>query len=462
MNVPPGAFRVWLGRIAWGLVLLIPLTGLLLVLLMLSAESRALDHSRTVGMAAQSILASGMRAFDPESVPGAIHALSVSTGSRVVLLREDGTPAYSDTRALDHLKAYVQIPDSWRKAAHSPELFLWPPPGVPGRLPHEVDRVFSQHFAGIVANKAGQASPLAMDGGFAAIVEAIPNRPSCARCHGFDKEVLGHWVVISRVEPVANREGVLLWGFWPLALINQKFLLGSTLALAVSSVFFVSILETWSIRRGYKAMMPRKASSGKGKKKEEGREESPGGGQPDLPALQEEATQSDWQELSRRIDILDQSILALVNEVPRSGILQGTPEKEAVAVRVALSSDLADWSDRFEMALQDLESLPATTDPVFLRFLERARELRAQAISYADTAASEPREETSGPLKAPFFEALTEDQKEWTDRLRAVLGHLHAEIRAMAGVAKAGVSRTDSFKDAPPASVSKSPPPAPK
>ena len=42
---------------------------------------------------------------------------------------------------------------------------------------------------------------------------------------------------------------------------------------------------------------------------------------------------------------------------------------------------------------------------------------------------------------------MTDEQKDWTDRLRAVLGHLHAEVRAMEGVTKTGMNRTEPPKE---------------
>jgi FtsZ-binding cell division protein ZapB len=450
--VPPGAFRIWLGRLSWGLVLLFPLGGFVLVLLMIAAENRGLERSRTVMNAANSILSSAMIEKKPESVPLAIKHLGEATHTTIVLLRNDGSSAYADRRVLDRLKTYTPIPDDWKQAIHSPDLFLWPPAGLPGRLSREIDRVFSLRSAHLVADNHGEASPLALKGGYAAWVQAIPNKPSCASCHGFDKEVLGHWVTVSRVDAVVNRRGTALWGFWPLPSINQQFLFLSTAGLSVFAVFLVSVLETWTLRRGYRALVAKKNPPGK--KGDEGKEiEGAGGGliaDPD----QRPVSHGDWEELHQRLEMLDQSILALVEEIPRSGVLPGSRSDNVISIQTSLSEMLSDWSDRFEMALQELESHPATeSDPVLSRFIEKAREFRSQAVSFADTAQeSEAQEKTQGILKAPFFESLTEEEKEWTDRLRAVLGHLHAEIRAMEGVTKSGKARSESPKQETPQS----------
>ena len=444
MSVPPGAFRIWLGRLLWGLVVLVPLAGFVFVLLMISAQIRGLDHSKTVLNAADSLLTEAMLSKSPESLPNAIRHLSGSTSTTVVLLRNDGSSAYSDMRVLNRLKTYAIIPDEWRKAIHSPDLFLWPPPALPGRLSHEIDRVYSMRSARLLADNHGQASPLALTGGYAAWIRAIPNKPSCASCHGFDKEVLGHWVAISRVDSVLDRRGTVLWGFWPLPLFNQTFLFASVAGLAVFAVLLVSVMETWSIRRGYRALTAKKKIPGK--KEGPGKGETGSGDEEISVGSSGLASRGDWEDLHQRIDRLDHSILALVDEIPRAGVQPRSPEED-LSVQNSLSDLLSEWSDRFEMALQELESHPAcASDPLLSRFIAKARESREQAVSYVDIAAAETPEKTYGLLKAPFFDALSEDQKDWTDRLRAVLGHLHAEVRAMGGVSREEVAKTDAEK----------------
>ena len=434
-----------MGRVVWGLILTVPLGALFLVLLMISGELRGLDHVRIGVEAANSLLASAMKAGKPESVPLAIRQMGSATGTTIILFRNDGTPAFSDTRALEQIKAYTAIPDEWKTAPHTPNLFLWPPSSLPSPLVHEVDRIFSVRSAHLVTDDSGRASPLAMNGGYAVWTSSIPNRTSCARCHGFDREVLGHWVAVAKIAPFASPHGGLLWGFWPLPGVNQKILFAGTLSLALFSVFMVSLAESWTLRRGLRGKKEKKADGKKGSAGEESpssaREAGPLG-----EGLEEETTVSreGWEDLHRRLETLDGSILALAEEIPRAGVLPQKHSDEVIAVHATLGELLSDWSDRFELALQELEAHPAlASDPGLARYLEKAREFRAQAVSLADMASQQTEDKSFGVLKAPFFEALSEDQKNWTVRLRAVLGHLHAEIRAMEGISKTGLARTE-------------------
>ncbi len=445
MNAPPGFFRLWLGRIFWGLVVSIPLGVMALVLLMLSAELRGLDRARTGIEAANSLLSSAMKAGKPEAVPLAVRQMASATGTTLILFRNDGTPAYSDMRALDRVKAYAAIPEEWKTSPHTPDLFLWPPSSFPRPLVHEVDRIFSNRSAHLVTDSRGRASPLAIGGGYAIWTKSIRNHTTCARCHGFDREVLGHWVAVASVSSVASRRGTVLWGFWPLPGINQRILFGGAASLALFSIFLVSLVETWTLRRGLAGKKGKKPAGKKGADVPEGpifARESPS-----LQAEESEemtVSHEGWEELHRRLETLDRSVLTLAEEIPRAGVLPKSHSDETIAIHATLGEMLSDWSDRFEQALQELGAHPAlATDPLLLRYLEKAREFRAQAVSFADMASRETEEKTSGLLKAPFFESLSDEQKDWTDRLRSVLGHLHAEIRAMEGISRTGLARTE-------------------
>ncbi len=445
MNAPPGFFRLWLGRIFWGLVASVPLGVVALVLLMLSAELRGLDRARTGIEAANSLLSSAMKSGKPEAVPLAVRQMASATGTTLILFRNDGTPAYSDMRALDRLKAYTAIPEEWKTAPHTPDLFLWPPSSLPRPLVHEVDRIFSNRSAHLVTDSRGRASPMAIGGGYAIWTKSITNHTTCARCHGFDREVLGHWVAVASVSSVASRRGTVLWGFWPLPGINQRILFGGTVSIVLFSIFLVSLAETWTLRRGLAGKKGKKPAGKKGGEAPEGpifARESP----PSEADEDEEMTVSHegWEELHRRLETLDQSVLALANEIPRAGVLPQQHPDERIAVHATLGDLLSDWSDRFELALQELGAHPAlASDPLLLRYLDKVREFRAQAVSFADMASQDTEEKSFGVLKAPFFESLSDEQKDWTDRLRSVLGHLHAEIRAMEGISKTGLARTE-------------------
>jgi len=451
VNTSPGFFRLWIGRLFWGTIVSVPLAIFVFVLLMIEAERRGLDHSRTVLSAAQSLLSAAMVSGHPETVPSAVHRLATATGTTIVLLRNDGSAAYSDQKALDHIKAYTTIPDGWRNTVHSPDVFPWPSTSVPERLAHEVDRIFAEKNGHLVADRQGMSDPLDLHGGYAVWTRAIHNHTSCARCHGFDSEVLGHWVVISRVVPAAPHAGRILWGFWPLPLVNQTIIFGGTAGLVLVSLFFVSALESFLLSRSLRPKQPKKKSA-KGKAGTKGPEspEGPGDGAGEAGGLLEgpEITVSyeGWQELHRRLETLDHSIVALAEEIPRPGVVSSGQKEnvDVVEVNATLPEMLSDWSDRFEMSLQELEAHPlAKTDPTLGRFIEKAWAFRSQAVSFADLAQEEKEPESFGVLKAPFFEVLSEEQKDWTDRLRAVLGHLHAEVRAMEGVTKTGMNRTE-------------------
>ena len=451
MNTSPGFFRLWIGRLFWGTIVTVPLAIFVFVLLMIEAERRGLDHSRTVLSAAQSLLSAAMLSGHPETVPSAIRRLGSATGTTIVLLRNDGSSAYSDQKALDHIKAYTSVPDAWRNTVHSPDVFPWPSTSVPERLAHEVDRIFAEKNGHLVADRQGMSDPIDLHGGYAVWTRAIHNHTSCARCHGFDSEVLGHWVVISRVVPATPHAGRILWGFWPLPLVNQTIIFGGTAGLVLFSLLFVSALESWLLKRSLRPKPVKKKSSAgkadaKGPSAPEGQGEGPGdeGGLLDAPEIT--VSYEGWQELHRRLETLDHSIVALAEEIPRPGVVPPGQkgEVEVVEVNATLPEMLSDWSDRFEMSLQELEAHPlAQTDPSLSRFIEKARAFRSQAVSFVDLAQEEKEPESFGALKAPFFEVLSEEQKDWTDRLRAVLGHLHAEVRAMEGVTKTGMKRTE-------------------
>ncbi len=445
LNAPPGFFRLWLGRIFWGLVVTVPITAMILVVLMLSAEIRGLDRARTGIEAANALLSSAMKAGKPESVPLAVRQMASATGTTLILFRNDGTPAYSDMRALDRVKAYTAIAEEWKNAPHSPDLFLWPPSSFPRPLVHEVERVFSNRSAHLVTDSKGRASPLALWGGYAVWTRSIHNHTSCARCHGFDREVLGHWVAVADVSPVSSPHGTVLWGFWPLPGINQRILLGGTVSLALFAIFLVSLTETWTLRRGLAAKKGKKPPGKKGVETPEGpifAREAPAeeaGGSEEMPV-----SHGGWEDLHRRLETLDRAVMTLAEEIPRAGVLPSRHADETVAVQATMGEMLSDWSDRFEMALQELAAHPAvTTDPVLSRYMEKVQEFRTQAVSLADMATQESGEKTFGLLKAPFFESLSDEQKDWTDRLRSVLGHLHAEIRAMEGISRTGLARTE-------------------
>ncbi len=450
MNSSPGFFRLWIGRLFWGAIITIPLAIFVFVLLMVDAERRGLDHSRTVLAAAESMLSSAMISGHPESVPTDITRLGTATGTTIVLLRNDGASAYSDQKALDHIKSYTAVPDSWRNTLHSPDVFPWPSTTVPERLAHEVDRIFAEKDGHLVADLHGRANPIDLHGGYAVWTQAIHNHTACARCHGFDSEVLGHWVVISRVVPATPHAGRILWGFWPLPLMNQTIIFGGTAGLVIVSLLFVSGLESFLLKRSLRPKSPKKkASSGKtpakGEAGSEGKDttggEAAGHTDPGLTVSYE-----GWQELHSRLETLDHSIVVLAEEIPRPGVVAtgGKEETAVVEVQATLSEMLSDWSDRFEMSLQEIEAHPlAKTDPTLGRFIEKAQSFRSQAVSFVDLAQEEKTPESFGVLKAPFFEVLSEEQQDWTDRLRAVLGHLHAEVRAMEGVTKTGMKRTE-------------------
>ncbi len=433
VNGLPGFFRLWMGRIFWGLVVTVPLSGLVLVLLMIVAELRGLDRAKTGLAVANSLLTSAMNDGKPEAVPMAIRRLGAATGTTIMLFREDGTPAFSNRLTLDRLKAFTPIPESWVQAPHTPDQFLWPPSTFPPSLTHEVDRIFARKQAPLLTDQNGRASPLALRGGYAVWAQSIPNRTTCARCHGFDQEVLGHWVAVTQVMPFASVGGTSLWGFWPLPGINQQILFLGTAGLVLCSLFLVSIFETWTLRRG---MRPKKGKAKPSLQKKKGDGEEP----PDLDIPQEGK-----EALHMRLKTLDESILALTEEIPRGGVqAQKKTEGKDLPKKSKLSDLLAEWSDRFELDLQEIAETPELkSNRVVIRFLKKAQELRSQAVSFADMAASGGEDKSLGILNAPFFETLSEELKDWTDRLRAVLGLLHTEVRAIDGIIEGSLAETE-------------------
>ncbi len=408
----------------------------LVFFLMLSAETDALHKARSVDLGAIRSLQTLMNSHQPEAVPHQFNLLSEMSGGRVVLLDPDGKPAFRDPSTLRKVQSFIRVPDAWFQAPHGPFVFAWPPPGVSRGLAEEVSRLAARkgdHH--LLTNRQGIPTPLQPEGGMAVWSLPVPNAPSCAQCHGFDREILGSAVAFIPVPSFfPDKRRVSLWGFWPLPELNQKIIFTTVSVLA--GVFFLSLIvfDEWWIRRRWG-----KTEEGSAPKKTK-RTSAPEGAKILRP---EEGTTerltldpSDIPDLFHRISALDQELEKEIGLLPHAGIQPSGSPAHKEHLKEALDR-LSGWTDAAELLVMDLGALAATrTDPLLNKAVESLSRLKNQALELERELEEEGKDESR---RMPSYNELKEEDKKWVEDLRTGLQRIHAEMRALHGLAKRSV-----------------------
>ena len=401
---------------------------LLVFFLMLSAETDALRKARSADLGAIRSLQSLMNARKPEDVPRQWNLLSEMSGARIVLLDADGKPAFRNPSTLRRVQSFTRVPDTWFKAPHGPFVFPWPPPGVPRGLAEEVARLAARkgdHH--LLTNRQGIPTPLQPDGGMAVWSLPVPNAPSCAQCHGFDREILGTAVSFVPVPSLfPDNHHVSLWGFWPLPELNQKIILVT--ASVLTGILFLSLiaLDDWQIRRRWT-----RADSAASSKS---RRSSPSDGvkiirPEDSPAGILSLDPSEVPDLFHRISNLDKELEKAIGTLPHAGIQPPAGQKREERLRDALDR-LSTWTDAAELLAMDLGALAATrADPLLNKAVEALSRLKNQALDLQREL-----EEEDPSRRTPSYNDLKEEDKRWIEDLRSGLQKIHAEMRAIGGL----------------------------
>ena len=419
------------------LFLLLATAGLcalvLVFFLMLSAETDALRKARSVDLGAIRSLQTLMNSHQPEAVPHQFNLLSEMSGGRVVLLDPDGKPAFRDPSTLRKVQSFIRVPDAWFQAPHGPFVFAWPPPGVPRGLAEEVSRLAARkgdHH--LLTNRQGIPTPLQPEGGMAVWSLPVPNAPSCAQCHGFDREILGSAVAFVSVPSFfPDRRHVSLWGFWPLPELNQKIIF--TTVSVFAGIFFLSLMvfDEWWIRRRWsktesqsapkKTKTPSLTEGAKILRPEEGTTE------------RLTLDPSDVPDLFHRILALDQELEKEIGLLPHAGIQPSGDSAHKEHLKEALDR-LSSWTDAAELLVMDLAALASTRpDPLLNKAVDALSRLKNQALDLE----RELEEEREGEARRmPSYNELKEEEKKWVEDLRAGLQRIHAELRALNGLAK--------------------------
>ena len=406
----------------------------LVFFLMLSAETQALRKARSVDLGALRSLQVLMNGRDPEGVPHQFNLLSEMSGGRVVLLDPDGKPAFRNSTTLRKIQSFTRVPDTWFHSPHGPFVFAWPPSGVPRGLAEEVSRLAARkgdHH--LLTNRQGIPTPLQPNGGMAVWSLPVPNAPSCAQCHGFDREILGSavsFVPVPSLFPDSRR--VSLWGFWPLPELNQKIIFSTVSVFA--GVLFLSLIafDEWQIRRRW-SKVETETSSRKTKRS------SPGEGtkiiRPEgISAETLSLDPSDVPDLFHRISSLDKELEKEIGLLPHAGIQPQVPQKNNEdRLRDALDR-LSSWTDAAELLAMDLGALAATRpDPLLSKAVEALSRLKNQALELQRELEVEGEEDAR---RMPSYNELKEEDKRWVEELRSGLQKIHAEMRAIGGLAK--------------------------
>ncbi|MHB1285438.1 MAG: hypothetical protein ACYCYP_02560 [Leptospirales bacterium] len=426
--------RFFLSRVLYAIAGVVLAGSLFLLILMLSAETEALDRAHHLNLAAISHLDSLMNAKRPEEVPTQIREISSNMGGRTTLLNPGRKPSYRTTRLLSKMQSLSRVSDAWLKAPHGPYLFPWPPDNVPARLAEEASRLSGLKKEGhLLTNREGTPTPIQPVGGFAAWSTPVPNAPACAQCHGFDSEVLGYMVTFVPVPSILpDHRGVSLWGFWPFPGLNQKiifFLALSGLGILMTGLI---VLEARGTRKDFRRISEKNAKSSQDAAKiraqsETSTEESGPSQQDSRMAMMDP---SDKATLESRLATLDREIEKEIELLPHAGI-QAPLDLEKEERRREAIDRFSSWSDEAELLLMELKSfISDKTDPVLGKSVQTLEKLKNEALDL-----NLHLEDSFTPQRrAPAYDALSEIEKSWVEELRTSLRHLHAEVRAIVGM----------------------------
>ncbi len=426
--------RFLLSRVLYAIAGVVSAGSLFLLILMLSAETEALDRAHHLNLAAISHLDDLMNARRPEEVPTQIREISSTMGGRTTLLDPGRKPSYRTTQLLNKMQSLSRVSDAWLKAPHGPYLFPWPPDNVPARLAEQVSRLSgTRKESHLLTNREGTPTPIQPVGGFAAWSTPVPNAPACAQCHGFDSEVLGYMVTFVPVPSILpDHRGVSLWGFWPFPGLNQKiifFLALSGLGMLMTGLI---VLEARGTRVAFRRLAGKNAKSSQDAAKVRSQAET----SPEEPGQFPQESRmalmdpSDKSTLASRLVTLDREIEKELELLPHAGI-QAPPDLEKEERRREAIDRFSSWSDEAELLLMELKAfISDKTDPVLGKSVQSLEKLKNEALDLN----LQLEDSLTPPRRAPVYDSLSEIEKSWVEELRTSLRHLHAEVRAIIGM----------------------------
>ncbi len=413
---------------------------LFLFFLMMSAETTALRKARQLDLASLNLLEVLMESRMPESFPSQVRGIGRGMGGKIVLLDASRKPSYRNSRTLEKMQTISPVPKEWFRSPHGPLIFPWPPSSIPERLADQIAQMSSlkgEHH--VLTNREGQLTPIQPVGGIAVWSLPIPNTPSCAQCHGFDSEILGHMVAFVPVPSfLPDYLKTSVWGFWPLPEMSQKIILGLVsgivLLLGFGLVFMDSYKLSHSFRKLSEALSPDKGKSKDDSKgltfsaEKEGMA-TPSGSNDDLPVVSEENKST----LISRLQTLDRALEKDIESLPRAGI-QKQPDLGKEEKTRETRERFSEWTDQVEILILDLKAREEVLkDPTVAKALAKLDELKNSAIEMNTVL----EEIDIVPIRhSPNFESLPETDKIWVEELQKSLKQLHAELRAIIGMVR--------------------------
>jgi len=416
---------------------------LVLLFSMLLTENRQMAKARELSNASVDMIASQMKARDPEIVPDSLAAMAEGSDSRIVLLDGHGNPTYSDTRILDKMKNLVAVSPEWYKSPHGPFRFPWPLQDLPESLSDSSKRMAGDRLVhSFIANRDGELTPILPDGGFALRVTPIANKPACATCHGYDENILGHVVVVTPIGGILSPEKTLsLWGIMPFSQMNQKILAGVSLSLFGFFMMALVVVDSSLIGRkiARSQIQPsKKKSSPKtedaGKKGESGRSRvfstEEDGAVPSAKTSEEISIASDESaDILARISFVEESLMSEISLLPHPGIQTKSDVQRGEQIEKAIST-LTGWSDKVEILLLDLKARgEVLNDPMVNRSIEKLQQLKEEAVELGESVENI----VSGQV-VPSFDSLDDVTRKWLESLSKHLQKLQGEIRALKGM----------------------------
>jgi hypothetical protein len=142
---------------------------------------------------------------------------------------------------------------------------------------------------------------------------------------------------------------------------------------------------------------------------------------------------SDVPDLFHRILALDQELEKEIGLLPHAGIQPSGDSAHKEHLKEALDR-LSSWTDAAELLVMDLAALASTRpDPLLNKAVDALSRLKNQALDLE----RELEEEREGEARRmPSYNELKEEEKKWVEDLRAGLQRIHAELRALNGLAK--------------------------
>lgn len=414
---------------------------LFLFFLMLSSETVAIKKARQLDVASINLLESLMGSRMPESFPGQIRGIERGLGARIVLLDASRKPAYRNSRTLEKMQSISPVPKEWFKAPHGPLIFPWPPRSVPDRLADQIAQMSAlkgeHHF---LTNREGDLTPIQPVGGFAVWSMPIPNAPSCAQCHGFDSETLGHMVAFVPVPSfLPDYQKNSVWGFWPLPEMNQKIILSAAFGVLLLLGFGLVLLDSFRLSGIFRKLSASISADKVSKDKDTSKaltftSDSPEGvpsqaQEEELPSVSEENKST----LISRLQSLDRALEKEIGSLPHAGI-QAQPDFGKEERARETKERFSEWVDQVEILLLDMKARSeALKDASIAKGVSKLDELKNTALEMNGLL----EDIDLAPIhRSPSFESLSENDKIWVEEIQKSLKQLHAELRAIIGMVR--------------------------